>query len=102
MPRLKDRLAFVFCITPLTAACAVTALSLAACGGDSSATSDPPPTAKTIVDVWFFDEGEKRQFCKEYAQGPELALKQFEDGFEELGGGYPSASAVFDEAASRC
>jgi hypothetical protein len=103
VPRLKDRLALVFSTAPLIAASAVIALSLAACG---SGASDPPPTAEQIVNVWFLPSyggstSEKVRFCTEYARGPELALKQFEEDSEELEA-YPSAREIFDEAASRC
>jgi hypothetical protein len=45
----------------------------------------------------------KVQFCKQYdVRGPELAFKLFKDEYGEGGGDYPSARAVFDEAATRC
>jgi hypothetical protein len=96
VPRLKDRRAFVFSITRVMAAGAVTALSFAAC-----ANTDPPPTAENIVDVWFADPAQKLQFCDEYARRPELAGKSFKEDFEEIDGN-PSADEIFDEAASRC
>jgi hypothetical protein len=95
VPRSKNRpLAHSFAV--LIAVGAVFTLSLAACSS-----SDPPPTAEEIVYVWFAEPGQKVQFCKEYARGPELALKRFEKDSEELEG-YPSAHEIFDEAASRC
>jgi hypothetical protein len=89
-------------MTPLIAAALVLVLGLAACGP----TSDPPPTAEQIVNVWFLPSyggltSEKVRFCTEYARGPKLALKKFEQDSEELED-YPSAREIFDEAASRC
>lgn len=85
------------------------ALAATGCGGNdggSAPPSDPPPTAEQIVNVWFLPSyggltSEKVRFCTEYARGPELALKKFEQDSEELEG-YPSAREIFDEAASRC
>jgi hypothetical protein len=102
VPRLKDRLALVFSITPLIAAALVLVLGLAACGP----TSDPPPTAEQIVNVWFLPSyggltSEKVRFCTEYARGPELALRRFTADYEEIDA-YPTAREVFREAAERC
>ena len=90
-------------MTTLIAAALMLVVGLAACGS----TSDPPPTAEQIVNFWFLPSyggltSEKVRFCKEYARGPELALKKFEQDSEELREGYPSAREIFDEAASRC
>ena len=49
------------------------------------------------------EPGQKVQSCKQYdVRGPELAFKLFKDECGEGGGDYPSARAVFDEAATRC